>query len=181
MLGLMPNQPLLISSLIDFAEHHHGDTEIVSSRVEGDLHRYTCSVARRARQVANALDGMNLLFSDRVATLAWNGYRHLELLLGMAAGPRPAHDQPAPAPGADHLDRQPRRRPVLCFDMTFLPLVQAIHARSPTIRQRTPSRRLRRRRRPANRRQNASRHGSLTVAYSRCAFARKFERRSAGI
>ena len=60
MLGLMQNQPLLISSLIDFAERHHGDTEIVSRRVEGDLHRYTWrDVARRARQAAHALDGMN--------------------------------------------------------------------------------------------------------------------------
>ncbi len=74
MLGLMQSQPLLISSLIDFAERHHGDVEIVSRRVEGDIHRYSWGqVANRARQVANALDGMNLLFSDRVATLAWNG------------------------------------------------------------------------------------------------------------
>ena len=39
MLGLMQSQPLLISSLIEFAERHHGDAEIVSRRVEGDLHR----------------------------------------------------------------------------------------------------------------------------------------------
>ena len=83
MLGLMQSQPLLISSLIDFAERHHGDGEIVSRRVEGDIHRYRWrDVAMRARQVAHALDGMSLLFSDRVATLAWNGYRHLELYFG---------------------------------------------------------------------------------------------------
>jgi len=41
MLGLMQDQPLLISSLIEFAERHHGDAEIVSRRVEGDIHRYT--------------------------------------------------------------------------------------------------------------------------------------------
>jgi 3-(methylthio)propionyl---CoA ligase len=41
MLGLMQNQPLLISSLIAFAERHHSDGEIVSRRVEGDIHRYT--------------------------------------------------------------------------------------------------------------------------------------------
>jgi fatty-acyl-CoA synthase len=76
MLGLMQNQPLLISGLIDFADKHHGDGEVVSRRVEGDIHRYTWSdVARRSRQVANALDGLNVGFSERVATLAWNGYR----------------------------------------------------------------------------------------------------------
>ena len=71
MLGLMQDQPLSISSLIEFAERHHGDGEIVSRRVEGDIHRYTWSdVARRARQVANALAGDALGFGDRVATLA---------------------------------------------------------------------------------------------------------------
>ncbi|HXD40283.1 MAG TPA: 3-(methylthio)propionyl-CoA ligase [Ramlibacter sp.] len=137
MLGLMQNQPLLISSLIDFAERHHGDVEIVSRRVEGDIHRYSWShVAARARQVANALDGMNLLFSDRVATLAWNGYRHLEIYFGVSGSGRVLHTiNPRLHPDqiawiANHAEDQ-----VLCFDMTFLPLVQAVHARCPNIRQ----------------------------------------------
>ena len=41
MQGQMQDRPLLISSLIDFAERFHGDGEIVSRRVEGDIHRYT--------------------------------------------------------------------------------------------------------------------------------------------
>ncbi|MEY4027482.1 MAG: hypothetical protein RLZZ329_1202, partial [Pseudomonadota bacterium] len=83
MLGLMQQQSLLISSLIEFAEKHHGDSEVVSRRVEGDLHRYAWSdVARRARQVANALDVQKLPQGARIATLAWNGYRHLELYFG---------------------------------------------------------------------------------------------------
>ncbi|TFZ00926.1 fatty-acid--CoA ligase [Ramlibacter henchirensis] len=137
MLGLMQNQPLLISSLIDFAERHHGDGEIVSRRIEGDIHRYTWrDVGARARQVANALDGLNLLFSDRVATLAWNGYRHLELYFGVSGSGRVLHTiNPRLHPDqiawiANHAEDQ-----VLCFDATFLPLVQAIHARCPTIRQ----------------------------------------------
>ncbi|HEX5286238.1 MAG TPA: AMP-binding protein, partial [Polaromonas sp.] len=92
MLGLMQSQPLLISSLIEFAERHHGDAEIVSRRVEGDLHRYTYKdAAHRSRQVANALDGLKLAFSDRVATLAWNGYRHLELYYGVSGSGRVLH------------------------------------------------------------------------------------------
>ena len=80
MLGLMQSQPLLISSLIDFAERHHGEGEIVSRRVEGDIHRCNYKdIARRSRQVASALSTLELKFGDRVATLAWNGYRHLEL------------------------------------------------------------------------------------------------------
>jgi 3-(methylthio)propionyl---CoA ligase len=136
MLGLMQNQPLLISSLIDFAERHHGGVEIVSRRIEGDIHRYTWrDVAVRSRQVAHALDDMKLLFSDRVATLAWNGYRHLEIYFGASGSGRVLHTiNPRLHPDqiawiANHAEDQ-----VLCFDMTFLPLVQAIHARCPTIR-----------------------------------------------
>ena len=85
MLGLMQSQQLLISTLIDFAERHHGEGEVISRRVEGDIHRTNYKeVAARSRKVANALDGLNLAFSDRVATLAWNGYRHLELYFGVS-------------------------------------------------------------------------------------------------
>ena len=71
MLGLMQNQQLLTSNLLEFAERYHRDTEIVSRRVEGDIHRYTyADFARRARQVAGTLDTMGLAPSTRVATLA---------------------------------------------------------------------------------------------------------------
>ena len=136
MLGLMQDQPLLISGLIQHAERHHGDGEIVSRRTEGDLHRYTwADVARRSRQVAHALDGLKLAFSDRVATLAWNGYRHLELYFGVSGSGRVLHTiNPRLHPDqvvwiANHAEDQ-----VLCFDATFLPLVQAVHARCTTIR-----------------------------------------------
>ena len=57
--GLMMRTPLLISSLITHADRHHGDAEIVSRRVEGDIHRYTYrELHRRSRQLANALDGL---------------------------------------------------------------------------------------------------------------------------
>jgi acyl-CoA synthetase (AMP-forming)/AMP-acid ligase II len=136
MLGLMQNQPLLISSLIEFADRHHGDAEIVSRRVEGDIHRYTWNdVAKRARKVAGALDGLQLMFSDRVATLAWNGYRHLELYFGVSGSGRVLHTlNPRLHPDqiawiANHAEDQ-----VLCFDMTFLPLVKAFHAQCKTIK-----------------------------------------------
>ena len=52
MLGLMQNQQMLTSNLLEFADRYHRDTEIVSRRVEGDIHRYTyADVARRAREV----------------------------------------------------------------------------------------------------------------------------------
>jgi fatty-acyl-CoA synthase len=137
MLGLMQQRPLLISSLAEFAERHHGDSEIVSRRVEGDIHRYTWRDAmKRAKQVANALDAMGVLFSDRVATLAWNGYRHLEIYFGVSGSGRVLHTiNPRLHPDqiawiANHAEDQ-----VLCFDVTFLPIVQAIHAKCPQIKQ----------------------------------------------
>ncbi len=136
MLGLMQSQPLLISDLIVFAERHHGDAEIVSRRVEGDIHRYSYKdSAQRARRVANALDALGLAFSDRVATLAWNGYRHFELYYGVSGSGRVLHTiNPRLHPDqiawiADHAEDQ-----VLCFDLSFLPLVQAVHTRCSTIK-----------------------------------------------
>ncbi len=137
MFGLMQKQSLLISHLIEFAERHHGDGEVVSRRVEGDIHRYTwADVARRSRQVANTLDAAKLAFSDRVATLAWNGYRHLELYFGVSGSGRVLHTiNPRLHPDqiawiANHAEDQ-----VLCFDMTFLPIIQAIHSKCNTIQQ----------------------------------------------
>jgi acyl-CoA synthetase (AMP-forming)/AMP-acid ligase II len=136
MLGLMQDQPLLISNLIEFADKHHSDGEVVSRRVEGDIHRYTWSdVARRSRQVANALDGMKLGFSDRVATIAWNGYRHLELYFGVSGSGRVLHTiNPRLHPEqiawiANHAEDQ-----VLCFDMTFLPIIQAVHSKCTSVK-----------------------------------------------
>ncbi|NRF71645.1 fatty-acid--CoA ligase [Aquincola sp. S2] len=135
MLGSIQNHPLLISSLITFAERHHGDGEVVSRRVEGDIHRSSWSdVARRSRQVARALDALGLQFSDRVATLAWNGYRHLELYFGVSGSGRVLHTINPRLPAdqiawiANHAEDR-----VLCFDVSFLPLVQAIHSKCETI------------------------------------------------
>ncbi len=136
MLGLMQNQPLLISSLITHAERHHGDAQIVSRRVEGDIHRYTYREAgARSRRVAKALDAMELAFGDRIATLAWNGYRHFELYFGVSGSGRVLHTiNPRLHPDqiawiANHAEDQ-----VLCFDLSFLPLVQAVHAKCTTVR-----------------------------------------------
>ena len=136
MLGLMQSHQLLISSLIEHADRHHGEGEIVSRRVEGDMHRYTWrNVASRSRQVANALDALNLAFGDRVATLAWNGYRHLELYFGVSGTGRVLHTlNPRLHPDqivwiANHAEDA-----VLCFDMSFLPIVKAVHHKCTTVK-----------------------------------------------
>ena len=136
MLGQMQDQPLLISSLIDFAGRHHHEAEIVSRRVEGDLHRYTyADAAKRSRRVANALDRLGLGFGDRVATLAWNGYRHLELYFGVTGSGRVVHTvNPRLLPDqiawiANHAEDQ-----VMCFDMSFLPIVKSIWSHCTTVK-----------------------------------------------
>jgi len=85
MLGLMMDKPLLISSILDHAAKYHGGTEIVSRTVEGPLHRYTyADAAVRAKKLAQALRRLGIGDGDRVATLAWNGYRHFELYYGVS-------------------------------------------------------------------------------------------------
>ena len=136
MLGLMQDQPLSISSLIEFAGRHHPDDQIGSRRVEGDIHRYTYrEAAARSRQVAQALDRLGLAFSDRVATLAWNGYRHLELYFGVSGSGRVVHTlNPRLAPDqiawiANHAEDQ-----LLAFDLSFLPIVKAVWRDCKTVR-----------------------------------------------
>ncbi len=134
--GLMMQQPLLISSLLVHAERHHGDREVVSRRVEGDIHRCTYrELAARSRRMANALATLGTKPGDRVATLAWNGYRHMELYYAASGSGAVLHTlNPRLHPDhvvyiADHAEDQ-----VLFFDMTFLPLIEAIAPRVRTIK-----------------------------------------------
>ena len=136
MLGQMMHQPLLISTLLRHAERHHADQVVVSRRVEGDVHRCTYrELASRSRRLAKALSALGVTFGDRVGTIAWNGYRHLELYYAVSGSgavlhtlnPRLHADQVVWI--ADHADDK-----VLCFDKTFLPLVEAIASRMATVK-----------------------------------------------
>ena len=78
-------KPLIISDLLEYAAMHHGSHGIVSRRLEGDIHQYTYRDAlARSKQLANALIAMGVQPGDRVATLAWNGYRHFECYYGIS-------------------------------------------------------------------------------------------------
>ena len=135
--GLMQQHDLLISSLIEFAARYHGDTEIVSRRVEGDIHRTTYAQVRsRAKQLARALDGFGLERGDRVGTLAWNGYRHYELYYGVSGSGRVLHTlNPRLHPDQIAWIINHAGDRVLAFDMTFTPIIQAIAARCPKVEQ----------------------------------------------
>ena len=136
MLGNMMQQPLLISNLLVHAERHHGDQQIVSRRVEGDIHRQNYrELAERSRRVANVVKALGVEFGDRVGTLAWNGYRHMELYYGVSGSGAVLHTlNPRLHPDqvvwiADHAEDQ-----VLFFDLTFLPLIEAVASRVKTIK-----------------------------------------------
>ena len=76
----MQTQPLLTTSILTFAETAHPGVEIVSRTVEGRIHRYDyAGLGGRTRQLAKALRQLGVASGDRVATLAWNTHRHLEL------------------------------------------------------------------------------------------------------
>jgi acyl-CoA synthetase (AMP-forming)/AMP-acid ligase II len=128
MLGLMMDAPLLITDLIRHADRHHGETEIVSKTVEGGIHRYTYREAhRRSRRLANALAALGVKPSERVATLAWNGYRHFEIYYAVAGSGAVIHTiNPRLFPDqivyiANHAEDK-----YVFFDLTFLPLVEKL-------------------------------------------------------
>jgi 3-(methylthio)propionyl---CoA ligase len=134
--GQMMQQPLMISSLLVHAERHHGEQQVVSRRVEGDIHRLTYrELAARARRMANALAKLGVTPGTRVATLAWNGHRHLELYYAVSGSGAVLHTlNPRLHPDqvvyiADHAEDQ-----VLFFDLTFLPIIEAVAGRLKTVR-----------------------------------------------
>ncbi|UJW83057.1 3-(methylthio)propionyl-CoA ligase [Hydrogenophaga sp. SL48] len=136
MYGNMMQQPLLISSLLQHAERHHRDAEIVSRRTEGGVFRYTyADLAARCRRLANVLQGLGIQQGSRVGTLAWNGYRHMELYYAVSGHGAVVHTlNPRLHPDqvvwiADHAQDE-----VLFFDTTFLPLVEAIADRLKTVK-----------------------------------------------
>ncbi|MEX8519258.1 MAG: 3-(methylthio)propionyl-CoA ligase [Leptothrix sp. (in: b-proteobacteria)] len=135
LMGQMMQMPLLISSLLVHAARHAADTEIVSKRVEGDIHRTTYREAElRSRKLAQALARLGCEAGDRVGTLAWNGYRHFEIYYGASGSELVCHTiNPRLFPEqiawiiSDAADK------VLCIDLTFLPLIEKIAARLPTV------------------------------------------------
>jgi len=136
MTGRMMSTPLLISSIIRRAARYNGGVEIVSRSSDGDIHRYTyreCEL--RARKLAQALEALDVRQGDRIGTLAWNSYRHLELYYAV------------PGAGAICHTINPRLFPeqivhivndaedtYVCFDAQFLPLVEEIGGRCPGVK-----------------------------------------------
>ncbi len=135
MKGLMQNQPLLLSSLLKHADRFHSGTEIVSRTVEGPIHRYTYEdAAHRTRKLADALRRHGVVPGDRVATLAWNNFRHFEIEHGVAGLGAVWHAiNPRLIPSQVSYIVNHAEDSVLCFDSSFLPLVEKLAHEWPTV------------------------------------------------
>ncbi len=129
MRGLMMDHPLLVSDLIEHAARNHGFREVVSHTVEGPIHRYTFSDAhKRILKLANALTRLGVKTGDRLATFAWNGYRHFELYYGISGigavchtiNPRLFADQIV------YVVNHAKDR-FIFLDLTFVPLIESLH------------------------------------------------------
>ena len=136
MRGMMMDRPLLISQLVAYSARYHRDSEIVSRAIEGGIHRYRYpDLESRAKRLAKALQRLDVRPGDRVATLAWNTNRHLELYFavsGMGAichtiNPRLFHEQLRYI--VNHAGDK-----LLFLDLTFVPLVEKLAAEFKPVR-----------------------------------------------
>ena len=128
MLGQMMQRPLLISDILTYGAEMHPNGEIVSVRTEGDIHRQTyAETALRVAKLGNALRARGVKIGDRVATLAWNGYRHFELyyaISGIGAichtiNPRLSAEQMIYI--VNHAEDK-----IIFVDTTFVPILNAL-------------------------------------------------------
>jgi acyl-CoA synthetase (AMP-forming)/AMP-acid ligase II len=136
MQGLMQDWPLRIHRIIDHAARYHPLRPVISRSVEGPLHRTDyASIRRRALGLAKRLAMENLAPGARVATLAWNTWRHLEAWYGITGAglvyhtvnPRLFRDQIAWI--INHAEDA-----LMLTDLTFLPILEAIQDQIPTVR-----------------------------------------------
>jgi fatty-acyl-CoA synthase len=132
----MQDHPLLISSIFEHAVNGYGTQDIVSNTIEGGIHKYNYSQwGLRTKKLANSFKSLNLSQGDKVGTLAWNGYRHLEIyyaasssgLICHTINPRLHPDQIAYI--VNHAEDK-----VLCVDLNILPLVEKASAHFKTVK-----------------------------------------------
>lgn len=133
MKGLMMHRPLKIADLITFAAENYPSGEIVSVRTEGDIHRTTyLETSKRVARLAHGLRRLGVKEGDRIATLAWNGYRHFELYYGVSGigavchtiNPRLSAEQMIYI--VNHADDR-----LLFVDLTFVPIIEKLREQLP--------------------------------------------------
>ncbi|MCC5858800.1 MAG: long-chain-fatty-acid--CoA ligase [Ectothiorhodospiraceae bacterium] len=135
MRGLMMDRPLMISQIIEFAAMNFPDQEIVSRTTEGPIHRYTYpELAKRSRQLANALEKLGAQPEDRIGTIAWNTYRHLEIYYATSGMGAICHtmNPRLPADQLIYIVNHAKDR-FIFVDLTFLPLLEKLHEHFPDV------------------------------------------------
>lgn len=135
MLGKMQDYPLLVQTILDHAALNHGEREMVTRSIEGPIRRRNYRDLRtRALRVAKALQKEGIVLGDRIATMAWNTDRHVEVwygIMGLGAishtiNPRLFVEQLVYI--INHAEDR-----ILFVDLTFVPLIEAIAGKIPSI------------------------------------------------
>ena len=135
MLGLMQDWPLLCHRIIDHAAIQHGDRAVVTRSVEGPIHTTNyAEIRKRALKVAQRLDRDGIKLGDRVATLGWNTWRHLEAwygILGIGAIYHTVNPRLFPEQIVWIVNHAEDR--MMMTDLTFVPLLEKLADQLPTI------------------------------------------------
>ena len=136
MFGQMMDVPLLISHMLRHADRYHGDSEIVSRMIDGDIHRYTYREAhQRTRKLANALLTLGVSPGDRLGTLAWNTHRHYEAYFGISGFGAISHTiNPRLFPEQVAYIINHAEDKLLFIDETFIPLVEKLASQLSTVK-----------------------------------------------
>jgi fatty-acyl-CoA synthase len=135
MQALMMNSQLMISSILRHADKNFPDSEIVSVTADNPRHRHTYKdFANRSRQLANALAGLGAKFGDRIGTLAWNDYRHLELYYGVSGSGMVCHTiNPKLFPEQVSYIINHAEDKFIFVDLLVVPLLEALKEHLPKI------------------------------------------------
>jgi fatty-acyl-CoA synthase len=135
MLGLMQDWPLLCHRIIEHAAQVHGHQEVVTRSVEGPIHRTNYrDIHRRALKVSQALDRAGIKLGDRIATIAWNTWRHLECWYGIMGIGAICHTvNPRLFPGQIAWIVNHAQDRIIITDITFVPVLEEIAAKMPSV------------------------------------------------
>ncbi len=135
MRGLMQDWPLLCHRIIDHAAKNHGEREVVTRSVEGPIHRTTYGeIRKRSLKVAQRLDKEGIVLGDRVATIAWNTWRHLEAwygIMGIGAICHTVNPRLFPDQIAWIINHAQDR--IVMTDLTFIPILEKIADQIPSV------------------------------------------------
>ncbi|QQQ18701.1 long-chain-fatty-acid--CoA ligase [Brevundimonas vitis] len=135
MQGLMQDWPLTVDKILDHAKNWHPHREVVTRSVEGPIVRISyADLHARAKRVSSALQGWGVKTGDRIATLAWNTGRHMEVwygIMGIGAVCHTLNPRLFPEQLAYIINHAEDR--IIFVDMTFLPLLEAVLPHCPSV------------------------------------------------